>query len=76
MREIRTSGTVRGVPGNRHSYRGVTVKRREEIDAKPLKAFHKGSCLQLSRETPATEDSLQGNFHEEVSAWPLSARLV
>ncbi len=24
MRENRTSGTVRGVPGNRHSYRGGT----------------------------------------------------
>ncbi len=36
MRENRTSGTVRGVPGNRHSYRGDDKTMNIEKDKKPF----------------------------------------
>ena len=36
MREIRSYGSVRGVPGNRHPYRDPTSQRRERGARVPL----------------------------------------
>jgi hypothetical protein len=82
MREYRTSGEVRGVPGNRHSYRGGTKKimnnkQRQMKERTVLASLFAAVVLSIkicsdfvgfNKLHPATPLK---TFNEVVAEWPL-----